>query len=254
MRLILALVLLVLPGLAANAQSRPTLETPQLVATYPHDVGAFTQGLFIHDGQLYESTGQVGESVLRRVDLESGAVLQEVDLPGRVFGEGSTQIGDEIFVLSWRAQTGFIYDPESFDLIDQFSYPGEGWGLTTDGTHLIMSDGSARLRILDPTEMSLQRELVVTLNGRPVARLNELEWIDGEIWANVWMTSTIVRINPESGAVTGMLNLRAFTPDSVAGSNDAVLNGIAYDRDSGRIFVTGKMWPVLYEIVLDNAE
>jgi len=248
------LTLLVLPlACALPAQAQIDIVRPEIVATYPHDTGAFTQGLFISDGELFESTGQFGESNLRRVDLESGAVLDQRDLPDEVFGEGSTRLGDEIFVLTWMAQTGYIYNAETLELVDTFTYPGEGWGLTHNGEHLIMSDGSAVLRYLDPSDMSLVREQTVTLNGRPVRRVNELEWVNGEIWANVWQQPQILRIDPDSGAVTGVINMRDHIPANIGNPRDNVLNGIAHDPATGRTFLTGKRWPVLYEIALPDS-
>ncbi|MBO6798126.1 glutaminyl-peptide cyclotransferase [Maricaulis sp.] len=252
LRIILAASLLAGLGSAAPAQNRPSILRPEVVAQYPHDTAAYTQGLFISDNQLFESTGQVGESNLRRVELETGAVLDQRDLPGRVFGEGSTRIGNEIFVLTWRAQQGFIYDANTLEQTDRFTYPGEGWGLTTDGQQLIMSDGTAQLRFMDPQTLELTRELDVTLNGRPVRRLNELEWVEGEIWANVWLTNHIVRINPEGGSVTGIIDVRDLVPQTLRNDRDAVPNGIAYNPETGQIFLTGKLWPVLYEVRLPD--
>ena len=252
LRIILAASLLAGLSSAAPAQNRPSIVRPEVVAQYPHDTAAYTQGLFISDNQLFESTGQVGESNLRRVELETGAVLDQRDLPGRVFGEGSTRIGNEIFVLTWRAQQGFIYDANTLQQTDGFTYPGEGWGLTTDGQQLIMSDGTAQLRFMDPQTLDLTRELDVTLNGRPVRRLNELEWVEGEIWANVWLTNHIVRINPEDGSVTGIIDVRDLVPQTLRNDRDAVPNGIAYNPETGQIFLTGKLWPVLYEVRLPD--
>lgn len=230
------------------APSAPVQNEIVVVAEYPHDRAAYTQGLFIHEGQLYESTGRVGQSSLRLVDLETGEVLRSVDVPPPYFGEGSTQIGDEIFMLSWTSQQGWIFDAESFERVDSFTYPGEGWGLTTDGTSLIMSDGTDTLRFLDPADISLQRSLEITYLGRPMSRINELEWVDGEIWANIWMTTTIVRIDPETGRVTGQINLADLVPRGVRNDRDAVANGIAWNAETGAIYVTGKLWPNLYEI------
>tara|TARA_R110000868_G_scaffold35549_1_gene127382 strand:- start:41818 stop:42594 length:777 start_codon:yes stop_codon:yes gene_type:complete len=241
------------PLMACAQPAALTTQRPEVIATYPHDTSAFTQGLFMHDGQLFESTGQVGESSLRRVDLTTGSVLQQVNINPPIFGEGSARIGDEIYMVSWVSEAGFIFNAETFELIDQFSYPGEGWGLTTDGTSLILSDGSPQLRVLDPATMELVRTLDVTLNGRPVRRINELEWIDGEIWANIWETRTIIRINPESGVVTGLIDLTALIPDGLEGDRSAVANGIAWNSETGQIFLTGKLWPVLYEIRLPDA-
>lgn len=250
MRALLLLISLCMLTGPAAAQAQVSIQRPERVATFPHDTGAFTQGLFFADGALFESTGQVGESNLRRVDLATGEVLAQADLPGPVFGEGSTRIGDEIFVLTWRSERGFVFNADTLEQTDSFTYPGEGWGLATDGSRLIMSDGSATLRFLDPADMALLDTLEVRLNGRPVPRLNELEWVNGEIWANVWMAPQILRINPETGDVTGLLDLRLFIPPELRNSLDSVLNGIAYDDETGRIFITGKRWPVLYEIRL----
>jgi glutaminyl-peptide cyclotransferase len=238
--------------LVACAQA-PEIIRPEVVARYPHDANAFTQGLFIHDGELYESTGRVGQSSLRRVDLETGLVQQSTAIAPPIFGEGSTRIGDEIFMLSWVSERGFIFDAETFEQIDTFSYPGEGWGLTHDGTHLILSDGTPELRFLDPETMTLDHSINVTLNGRPVRRLNELEWIDGMIWANIWETRSIVRIDPQTGVVDAMIDLTAIIPPEVDGRRDAVANGIAWNAETGQIYVTGKLWPALFEIRLPDA-
>jgi len=236
---------------AACAQA-PEIIRPEVIASFPHDVTAFTQGLFIHDGELYESTGQVGQSGLRRVDLETGEVEQSAALAPPVFGEGSTRIGDEIFMLSWVSERGFVFDAESFEQIDSFTYPGEGWGLTHNGEHLILSDGTPELRFLDPETMTLDHSVRVTLNNRPVRRLNELEWIDGMIWANIWQTRSIVRIDPVTGVVNAVIDLSALVPPEVAGSRDAVANGIAWNAETGQIYVTGKLWPTLFEIRLPD--
>lgn len=247
-RLLLALAALVVLPLQGFAQAQVSRDTAEVVATHPHDSGAFTQGLFIHDGELFESTGQVGASGLRRVELETGQVLQQAAIEPPYFGEGSVQLGDRIYMLSWLSRTGFVFDADSFERIGTFSYEGEGWGLTHDGTHLVISDGTARLRLIDPQDFSPAGTIDVTLGGRPVRRLNELEWVDGEIWANVWQSAMIVRIDPETGEVTGLIDLSGLVPEGLAGSRDAVANGIAWDRETGRIFVTGKLWPELFEI------
>lgn len=239
-----------LPALAC-AQAPQSVQ-PEVVATYPHDPEAFTQGLFMHEGELFESTGQVGRSSLRQVDLESGNVVRSATIDPPYFGEGSARVGDEIFMLSWVSETGFVFDAETFEQIETVSYPGEGWGLTFDGTHLILSDGSPQLRLIDPEDFTLAGTIDVTLNGRPVRRLNELEWIDGEIWANVWQTRIIVRIDPASGEVIGLVDLTSLVPDGLNGSRDAVANGIAWNAATGQIYVTGKLWPVLYEIRLPD--
>ncbi|WP_291844361.1 glutaminyl-peptide cyclotransferase [Maricaulis sp.] len=251
-RSIALLVLWTSLTLAACAQA-PEIIRPDVVARYPHDANAFTQGLFIHDGELFESTGRVGQSSLRRVDLETGLVEQSVAIDPPVFGEGSARIGDAIFMLSWVSERGFIFDAETFEQVDSFTYPGEGWGLTFDGTHLILSDGTPELRFLDPGTMTLDHSVNVTLNGRPVRRLNELEWIDGMIWANIWETRSIVRIDPQTGVVDAMIDLSAIIPPEVDGRRDAVANGIAWNAETGQIYVTGKLWPTLFEIRLPEA-
>ena len=248
--LLSALTLPLALPMTACAQESFARHSAEIVSTYPHDVEAFTQGLFMHDGELYESTGQVGQSTLRRVDLVTGDVLQSANIHPPLFGEGSVRVGEEIFMLSWRAGIGLVFNADSFEQVDTFSYPGEGWGLTYDGSHLIMSDGTANLRFLDPTTLELTNIIEVTLNGRALTDLNELEWVDGEIWANIWQSRYIMRIDPETGRVLGTVSLAGIIPDEVDGSRDAVANGIAWNSETGQIFVTGKLWPELYEIRL----
>ncbi len=221
----------------------------RVVAEYPHDPGAFTQGLFWLDGSLYESTGHVGQSSLRRVNLEDGRVLQRVDIP-RVFGEGSAPWGNEIISITWQDGIGYRWDRATFRQTGTFTYPGEGWGLTQNGSDIIMSDGTAELRFLDPATMQERRRITVTADGERVTQLNELEWVNGEIFANVWMTPRIARIDPASGNVTGWIDLSDMAARHSEGDPDRVLNGIAYDQARDRLFVTGKYWPRLYEIDL----
>jgi glutamine cyclotransferase len=217
---------------------------------YPHDPGAFTEGLFYLRGELFESTGLEGRSSLRRVRLQDGAILQSQSISPSLFGEGIVNWGDEIISLTWRDQVGFRWDLKTFALKKTFRYPGEGWALTQDGKHLIMSDGSPVLRVLDPMTFREVRHIRVTADGRPVANLNELEWVKGEILANVWQTRLIARIDPASGKVKAWIDLTGL-PETLNSPNpDAVLNGIAYDREHDRLFVTGKDWPHLYEIRL----
>lgn len=223
----------------------------KVVHTYPHDPDAFTQGLFFHDGFLYEGTGLRGRSSIRKVELETGKVVQQVDLPGEVFGEGITLWGDRIIGLTWQEGTAFVLDLKTFKLWRKFNYAGEGWGLTHNGKELIMSDGSPELRFLDPLSFKELRRVKVTADGRPVDQLNELEWVDGEIYANIWQTDRIARINPKTGAVTGWIDLTGLLPQR-RGSDD-VLNGIAYDAKAKRLFVTGKLWPKLFEIQVQKA-
>ena len=220
-----------------------------VVNTYPHDPTAFTQGLEYRDGVLYESTGLQGKSGVRRVTLETGKVLQEFKIPPGYFGEGITVTAGKLFELSWKDKTGFVFDAKTFRLIRNFSYFGEGWGLTHDETSLIMSDGTSALRFLETTRFSERRRVKAMDGGTAITNLNELEMIKGEIWANVWQTDFIARISPKDGRVTGWVNLKGLLPQA-PGPKPDVLNGIAYDSAKDRIFVTGKLWPKLFEIKL----
>jgi len=221
----------------------------RVVNTYPHDRNAFTQGLEYREGFLYEGTGMVGRSALRKVKLETGQLLQSFDLPQPFFGEGITVLPQEILQLTWQSQTGFIYD-KNFRVLKSFSYPGEGWGITNDGKQLYMSDGTAQIRVWDRSSLKEVRRITVSDAGKPVTELNELEFIRGEIWANVWQTDRIARISPADGRVLGWIDLTGILPKSERTNADAVLNGIAYDSATDRIFVTGKLWPKLFEIKL----
>jgi glutaminyl-peptide cyclotransferase len=220
--------------------------------TYPHDRQAFTQGLFFRDGHLYETTGRNGTSWLRKVDLGSGKVVQQANLPPEVFGEGSTLVGNDIVALTWTSQVGYVFDKKTFKLKQTFRYVGEGWGLASDAKQLYMSDGSSFIRILEPRTYRELRRIQVHHQGRPVAQLNELEMVDGELFSNVWGTDLVLRIDPASGAVKGVINLEGLLPPAQRGTTDtdAVLNGIAWDSKGKRLFVTGKLWPKLYEIEL----
>jgi len=235
---------------ASTLGQEPTVSGYRVVGTYPHDPGAFTQGLFWLDGHLYETTGQVGQSTLRRVNLEDGKVLQKVAMPGRVFGEGSTVWGDQILSITWQDGIGFRWDRKTFRQLGTWRYPGEGWGLTQNGREIIMSDGTSELRFLDPETLQERRRVRVTANGQPVDNLNELEFVNGEVLANVWLTPRIARIDPATGNVTGWIDLGPLVQQTVGNTQDAVLNGIAYDAERDRLFVTGKNWPKLYEIDL----
>jgi glutaminyl-peptide cyclotransferase len=218
-----------------------------VVRTYPHDRSAFTQGLEYKDGFLYEGTGLNGRSSIRKVKLETGEVVQSRDLPSVYFGEGITIWKTDLVELTWRSQLAFTYNLATFAPKMTFSYSGEGWGLTHDDSALIMSDGSASLRYLDPSTFAERRRILVTDAGAPVPRLNELEYVKGEILANVWQTDSIVRIAPDSGRVLGWINLRGLlAPAEMSGVD--VLNGIAYDAAHDRLFVTGKLWPKVFEI------
>jgi glutamine cyclotransferase len=224
--------------------------TYRVVNEYSHDPGAFTQGLVYEDGVFYEGTGLRGRSSLRRVDLETGAVLQYLALPEQYFGEGIAVLEDEIFQLTWKARIGFVYDKDSFGLQQVFTYPGEGWGLTHDGQRLIMSDGTPTLRLLDPKTLEETGQVQVSYEGRPVWALNELEYIQGEVYANIWKTDSIARINPQTGEVVGLINLEGLLDPQDHDEPVDVLNGIAYDAKGDRLFVTGKLWPKLFEIEL----
>jgi glutamine cyclotransferase len=224
----------------------------EVVAEYPHDSSAFTQGLVIHDGRLFEGTGQYGASTLREVALETGEVLRAARLSQTYFGEGITIIGERVFQLTWRAGIGAVYDLETFEISNTFRYSGEGWGLTHDNSQLILSDGTSTLRFLDPDSFEVTRELDVTGPNGPVSRLNELEYVRGEIWANVWYEDFIVRIDPDTGAVTGTIDLTNIYPPALRGREE-VANGIAFDAGNEKIYITGKNWPRLYEIRLVSA-
>ena len=222
-----------------------------VVKTYPHDVGAFTEGLFWRDGFLYESTGLEGRSSIRKVTLETGVPEQERMIDSRYFGEGIVDWKDKLIELTWKDQVGFIYDLKSFEKTGEFSYVGEGWALTRDDTRIIMSDGSSALRFLDPETLKETGRIQVTDDGKPVNNINELEFVKGEVLANIWQTDRIVRIDPKTGKVVGWIDLTGLLGDAdrAAGEVD-VLNGIAYDAASDRLFVTGKLWPKLFEIKL----
>jgi len=227
----------------------------RVVASFPHDPNAFTQGLVFDRGELFEGTGKRGRSTLRRVDLETGEVLQQVALPGDIFGEGITVWRDEIVQLTWLAHLGMRYNRNTFGRIGEFDLPGQGWGITHDERHWIVSDGTEKLRFLDPATGREVRRTRVHDGLSVVKRLNELEYIDGEVWANIWYDDRLVRISPEDGAVLGYVDLSGLWPRSERSSSEAVLNGIAYDAAGKRLFVTGKFWPRLYQIeVLVGAE
>lgn len=238
------------PAAPAVSPAEPQTYDVRIVHTYPHDTGAFTEGLFYRDGHLYESTGLVGQSTIRRVRLEDGHVLQSVSIPAGPFGEGIIDNGNQIVSLTWQGGVGYRWDLRTLRRLGEWHYPGEGWALTRNATDIVMSDGTAQLRFLDPATLAERRRLDVTIRGAPLERLNELEWVDGAILANVWMTGFIVRIDPASGHVTGIIDLRGLAAENAAADPDNVLNGIAWDAAGRRLFVTGKNWAHLYEIQL----
>jgi glutaminyl-peptide cyclotransferase len=232
----------------------PSNRTPtyvfDIVREYPHDPLAYTQGLQWFQNRLFEGTGQIGKSSIREVELLTGKVLRKRDLPPPHFGEGIVILGDNLYQLTWQTQKAFVYDWRTFAPKKEFTYEGEGWGLTTDGTSLIMSDGKSVIRFRDPATFAEQRAISVTDNGTPVNNLNELEWVKGEIWANIWQSDQIARINPSNGHVVGWIDLAGILPPMERTGDEEVLNGIAYDAVEDRIFVTGKNWPKLFEIKL----
>ena len=241
------------PTATPTGETSPISYTYEVINVYPHDSNAFTQGLAIDEGVMYEGTGLTGESSLRRVDLETGDVLQIRELPSDLFGEGITVFDDKIIQLTWQSQIGFVYDKNSFDLLQNFSYSTQGWGITTDGTRLIMSDGSANLYFLNPETFEKTGQVEVHDGNTSVTKLNELEYINGEVYANVWLTNKIAIINPNTGQVTGWIDLTGiYTPGT--GDSNNVLNGIAYDSANNRLFVTGKRWSQLFEIKLIEAD
>ena len=220
----------------------------KIVNVYPHDRSAFTQGLAFEKGVLYEGTGLRGRSSLRSVDLETGRILQICRLPDHIFGEGISVYNDKIIQLTWDSGFGFIYDRGSFDLLNKFTYHNEGWGITYDGERLIMSDGTSIIRFWDPEGLEETGQIQVHNENGPVENLNELEYVKGEIYANIWKSDRIAKIAPDTGQVTGWIDLKGlFTPEGPAKPVD-VLNGIAYDSENDRLFVTGKLWPELFEI------
>jgi glutamine cyclotransferase len=246
-------VIVGVPGCGAASPGEAPVYGYEVVNTYPHDAKAFTQGLFYLNGYLYESTGLKYESSIRKVRLETGEVLQKREIPSQYFGEGIVNWDDRLVELTWQAQVGFVYDLSTFELRRQFDYVGEGWGLTRDDRRIIMSDGTNELRFFEPKTLQEEGRISVTYRGQPVGQLNELEWVKGEIYANIWQTDWIARIDPDTGRVVGWIDLTGLLDPSerVPGQTD-VLNGIAYDAEDDRLFVTGKRWPSMFEIRLER--
>ena len=236
------------PPAAPPIAQPPATQSYRVVNSYPHDPQAFTQGLVIDNGVLYEGTGLEGRSTLRMVNLESGAVLKRYDLPATVFGEGITVLGDRIFQLTWQSGIGYVYRKSDFSLLQTWNYAHEGWGITDDDTRLIVSDGTATIRFLDPATLQTTSQITASDDRGLVTNLNELEYIRGEIYANIWQTDRIARIDPASGKVLGWLDLSGLLPTEDRQQQVDVLNGIAYDAANDRLFVTGKWWPKLFEI------
>jgi glutaminyl-peptide cyclotransferase len=249
-RFIFGIVYLVGCVLLASCGNRPPGQDYTVVNTYPHDRGAFTEGLLFANGYLYESTGLYGRSSLRRVDLQTGGVMREVELPNQLFGEGLALFDGKLYQLTWKNHIGFIYDLKTFQVQRQFAYPFEGWGLTTDGSSLIASDGSDQIRFIDPATLTVQRSIAVRENGNAVTNVNELEYVKGQIYANVWQTDRVLRIDPATGQVLHDYNLSGLLTAEDRTMPTDVLNGIAYDPDGDHLYVTGKLWPKLFEIKL----
>lgn len=241
------------PSPAAASATAPAVVaryTYEIVKRWPHDRDAFTQGLVFHEGGMLESTGLNGRSSLRAVSLESGRALKQVNLPQVYFAEGLAVVGAQVFQLTWQNRKAFVYDVDTFQAQKEFAYDGEGWGLATDGQTLFLSDGTARIRFLDPAAFAVKRTLEVTLDGKPLDRLNELEFIHGEIFANVWQTDEVVRIDPITGAVRGVIDFSGLLAPQDRRPDTDVLNGIAYDAKGDRLFITGKYWPWIFEVRL----
>lgn len=237
-------------------QTEPNIPLPKhwrlkIVRTLPHDRTCYTQGLEIHNGIMYETGGLVGRSTLRKIAMSSWKTLKTVKLPVEVFGEGLTLFNHKIYVLTWRDERCLIYDADNLSLIGEMKYAGEGWGLCNDGESLIMSNGSNTITFLDPTDFHTRRNISVFEEGRPIDELNEIEYIDGEIWANIYQTDEIIRINPQTGAVTGRIDATGLLPEADKEAGAEVLNGIAYDSSTKAIYLTGKLWPKLFEVKLD---
>jgi glutamine cyclotransferase len=222
----------------------------EVINTFPHDAAAFTQGLVFHDGVLLESTGQYGQSTLRRVELKTGKVLNQVEVGRQFFAEGLTLLNGKLYQLTWENNRGFIYEAGTFEKTGEFAYTGEGWGLTHDADSLILSDGTAQLRFIDPADYRVKRAINVNDRGRPVLQLNELEYVKGEIYANVWHQNRVARIDPQTGQVKSWIDLSGLLKPGDVTNGEAVLNGIAYDEVGDRLFVTGKLWPKLFEVKL----
>ena len=232
------------------SQETPKEYSYRIINTYPHDINAFTQGLIYHEGYLFEGTGKNGLSTLKKINLEDNEVLMTQRLSRRYFGEGIEVVGDKIYQLTWTSNMVFVWDKNTFEQLGTHYNSTQGWGLAYDGEHIILSDGTATLQFMETENFVPQKRITVTFAGNPLTNINELEYIDGEVWANVWQTDFIVRINPEDGVVTSFIDLTGLSNETQLGSREAVLNGIAWDAENERLFVTGKHWANLFEIEL----
>lgn len=248
------LIWAVLAATAMTCQGTSAGQDYSVIARFPHDTNAYTQGLVYSGGELFESTGRLGYSQVRRVDLATGRVLAVRPLADDRFGEGLALLDGKLYQLTWKSGVGYVYDAATIALADSFSYTGEGWGLATDGSSLIMSDGSAKLRYLNPQSFAVIRELTVRYEGLPLTQINELEFVDGYLYANVYQSDKIARIDPETGTVTQLFDLSGLLPKSERTATTDVLNGIAYREETGNLLVTGKLWPAVFEVALAQGE
>jgi len=242
------------PKSTSNSDAK-TASAPRLgyrvVRKFPHDTAAFTQGFTVHNGAFLETTGLTGRSGIRRVEITTGKILKKVDYTYQIFGEGTCVLNNKAYAITWMNQTGFIFNAATLEKEAAFSYLGEGWGLTSDGTSLYMSNGTNVITRRDPADFHQLGTLMVTLDGSPLRDINELEWINGEIWANIWKTEHIVRIDPQTGVVKGLVDLTGILPRAEMHASIDVMNGIAFDQSTQAVYVTGKNWPWVYQIVVD---
>jgi len=246
-----SITILLLNSVACSSENSPPANEVVIINSYPHDENAFTQGLVFNNGSIYESTGRYGKSSLRKVNLQTGEVEQIHNLSDHLFGEGITILDDKIYQLTWRSKKGIVYDLDSFKVLDFFNYPFEGWGITNDKKNLIISNGTQNIYFYDPESYKQVKKIKVMDRGEPVSLINELEYIDGKIYANIWRSNKIISIDPVTGKVVNWYDLSSLQPQAKVGNKIDVLNGIAYDSESNRIFVTGKLWPKLFEIKLN---